>query len=113
MYWLLKELSHSSHLGYSNKTTLAIMNLHFAPKQCFCSAKHMVQSEMPFEAFQDGCYGRHLRYQSSTILSILDLNAAPTPPTLFQFNLTSCLGSRCKRSSFRNEQTGHTSRTNI
>ena len=50
---------------------LAILNLHvdLMPPTKF---RYMVQEEMLFEEFKDGCHYGHLGYQNETILAIND-----------------------------------------
>ena len=50
--------------------------------------EHMVLEEMPFEEFQDGCYGGHPVYLNGIILTNLNFHNAQMPHTNFQFNLT-------------------------
>ena len=60
-----EEFQNGSHLGYWNRTILAILNFHNTPmppikfrlNQTYCSGADV------FEDFQDGCHGDHLGYQ--------------------------------------------------
>ena len=78
---------HGGHLGYRNRTMLAILNLYSF--RClplsFCSIWLMIW-EMSFEDFQHGHHGSHLGYQNGTILAIMHLCVPLTPPIKFWLN---------------------------
>ena len=66
---------HGSHLGYWNRTILAILNLYVAPMSPIKFPLNLIKvwEEMPFEEFQDGRHDGHLGYRNRTILAILNL----------------------------------------
>ena len=74
-----------SHLGYQNRTILAILNLC-----CHCDASHQVSAQ------SDLGFGRRMSFEEfhmaildiGTILAILNLHVATMPPIKFQLNPT-------------------------
>ena len=78
---------HGGHLGYWNRTNLAILNLQCLP-QSLGSIWLTVLEQMWFEDFQDGNRGGHIGYRNGTILAILKLCVAPMPPIKFWLNPT-------------------------
>ena len=79
---------HGCHLGYQNRTILAILNLHAAPMPSttfplnltYCSGADnnwrlsRWLEKMLLEDFQDGWHGSHLWYWNRMILAILNLH---------------------------------------
>ena len=64
---------HDGHLGYLNRTILAILNLHVVlmPSTSFSSIRLAIGEQITTEDFQDGHHGCHLRYLNRMILAIL------------------------------------------
>ena len=75
-----EEFQDGGHLGYRNRTILAILNLNVATMQ------------MWFKDFQDGRPGSHLGYANGMILAILNLYVTPILPIKFWLNSTYSLG---------------------
>ena len=82
----LQDGRHGGHLGYRNKTFLAILNSYVAPVPPIkfqLNPQLGVRAEMSFEEFQNG----HRGY-NRMILAIQNLHVATLPPTKFQLNPT-------------------------
>ena len=81
---------HRGHLGYQNKTILAILNLHVTlmPPTKLGLIRISFRMQMWFEYFQDGYPCSHLGYQKGKILAFLNLYVPLMPPIKFQLNLT-------------------------
>ena len=84
------------HLGYWNRTILAILNQCVAPLPPIKFRLNTTYGlgGYVFEEFQDDCCEGHLGYQNGTIIAILNLYVSPLPPIKFKLNTTP-FGSRC------------------
>ena len=82
---------YASHLGYQNRTILAILKLYNTPLPPIKFRLNLTYG-LGGEEFQDGHHGAHLGYQNEMILAILNLCVTVMPPIKFWLNQTYGLG---------------------
>ena len=78
------------HLGYRNRTILAIRNLHNTPVPTITFQFNPIYGlAHVLKEFQDGCHGAQLRYRNGMGLAILNFHVAQClPPSLGSIRLT-------------------------